>query len=222
MKLSVFQIYFSPEQVSQLSPLTTHYDNDKLTPYFENGVIVDLYNKGKIHEADYFGVLSWRIEQKNNLSLNVLNNITPDHNLYSFRNIVLNHPVIPVGCQYHPAFGPLFKRLMEVLGLDYDRLYRDLHYGYYQNAVIASREIYLDYFHNFLKPCINYIDSCTDQNFLNLLRSDPLYSRYPPGHQQKLMAHIGTPHYQYHTFILERLWSVYVMLNKQKLVEKLL
>lgn len=217
MKLSVYQIYFEPEQKQFLSPLTIHYFNDKLSPFFENDVIIDLYNKGRIQEADYFGIVSWRIEQKNHLSLNLLNNINTDANIYGFKNAVIRHHVLPMGSQYHQHFGVLFNQLLINLGLDFNALAPVVTAGFYQNAVIAHRDIYLDYVKNWLIPSMQFIQTCTDQNFQKLLKSDPMYTLYPPGRREKLEAHIGTPHYQYHTFILERLWSVYYQMNLSKI-----
>lgn len=217
MNKSIHQIYFEPEQKSVLSQYTTPYYNEKLTPFFENDVIVDLYNKQVISNSDYFGILSWRIESKNHLSLTCLNNITEQFNMYGFHNILIRHHVLPMGSAYHQHFGYLFKLLLQNLGLDFDQLSHQVTMGLYQNAIIARKDIYLDYVENWLIPSMHFINNCENLQFQQLLRSDPMYSLYPTGRREKLLAHIGTPHYQYHTFILERLWSVYYYVNQSKI-----
>jgi hypothetical protein len=216
MKLKVYQIYFEPEQKAVLSPYTIPYYNDKLSPFFENDVIRDLHDRGEIHDADYFGILSWRIESKNHLSLSSLSQITSNYNFYSFRNTVVRHNVLQVSNICHPMFGYLFDKLLTNLGLNYnDFMHMDV--GLYQNAIIASQEIYLDYYNNWLLPSMKFIENNTDPTFISYLKSDPLYTLYPPGRREKLQQFLGTPWYQYHTFICERLWSVYYVVNFNKI-----
>lgn len=217
MKKSIYQIYFEPSQKSSLSQFTIPFYNEKLTPFFENDVIIDLYNQKVIHDSDYFGILSWRIESKNHLSLNCLNNITDQYNMYSFNNVLIRHHVLPMGSAYHANFGQLFRKILNNLNINFDQIADKVTFGLYQNAVIAQRDIYLDYVENWLIPSMKFIETCDDLQFQQLLRSDPQYSLYPPGRREKLVEHIGTPHYQYHTFLLERLWSVYYFTNQHKL-----
>ena len=57
--LNIWQIHFDQQTKSNCFHEWNHYDNsDKLTEFFENSVIVDLYNKGEIDRSDYFGVFS--------------------------------------------------------------------------------------------------------------------------------------------------------------------
>lgn len=222
MKLNVYQIYFEEEQKRYLSPLTHHYFNEKLSPFFENDVIRDLYETKKIHESDYFGIVSWRIEQKNGLSLNLLKNITEDYNFYGFNSAVIRHHVLPMGSAYHQHFGILFTKVLQHLGIRFNDVAPIVTTGFYQNAVIAHRDIYLDYVENWLLPSMKFIETCDDLQFQQLLRADPMYTLYPAGRREKLMEHLGIPHYPYHTFVLERLWSVYYQLNQPKIRQCLL
>lgn len=217
MKLNVHQIYFSPEQQRQLSNITIPYYNQKLTPFFENDVIRDLYNKGSIHESDYFGVVSWRIEPKNRVSLNSLLSVNASHNMYTYRAITQRHHVIPMGSAYHANFGYLFERVLTNLGYNMHDLAPRVDLGLYQNAIIATREVYLDYVENWLLPSMKFMEENTDPTFVATLKSDPHYTLYPPGMRERLHAAFGVSHYCYHTFVLERLWSVYYEINKPKI-----
>ena len=87
--------------------------------------------------------------------------------------------------------------------------------GVYQNAVIARREIYYDYVQHWLAPSMDFLDRQVNPEYLAKLRSDPGYNSYPPGRQELLRRVIGTPHYQYHPFLLERLWSVYLWRHQE-------
>jgi hypothetical protein len=70
-EVKVYQIYYDVDQIKYLSPDTLPYYNSKLTVYFENDLIKNFYNQSKI-EADYFGVLSWRFQEKNRLQFQTL------------------------------------------------------------------------------------------------------------------------------------------------------
>ncbi len=220
---NVYQIYYEPWQLEKLSPLTVpFYNNDDiLTPFFENDVIRKLYDNQKIHTSDYFGVLSWRIQEKNNIDLQVLNNINSDFNLYTFNNTTARYNVLNVSNQYHPNFLILFSQVLRNLGLSVNE-FLNCDVGIFQNAVIASKEVYLDYVNNWLFPSMDFITNNPDQSFQSLVKSDPLYSYYPGNVRERLMKNFGTPWYQYHTFLVERLWSMYYHKNRDKISLKLL
>lgn len=221
--MSIYQIYYEPWQLEKLSPLTIpFYNNDeKLTPFFENDVIRSLYNNQKIHSSDYFGVLSWRIQEKNNINLEVLRNINNDFNLYTFNNTIARYNVLGVSNQYHPNFLILFSHVIKNLGYSISE-FQSVDFGIFQNAVIASKEIYLDYAENWLFPSMDFILNNPDPSFQALVKSDPLYSYYPGNVRERLLKNFGTPWYQYHTFLVERLWSMYYFKNKNKISLKLL
>lgn len=61
----LFQIYYDNETKKHILPEFIPYENlTKNTQYFENDVIISLYNNINNIDADYFGTLSWKFKQK--------------------------------------------------------------------------------------------------------------------------------------------------------------
>src|SRR4029077_13954552 len=52
------------ESKDRLDPGFIPYFNDRISPFFENDVIVELINAQKHSGWDYFGVFSWRFAEK--------------------------------------------------------------------------------------------------------------------------------------------------------------
>jgi hypothetical protein len=222
--MNIYQIYYEPWQVDKLSKhAIPFYNNDIiLTPFFENDVIRSLYNNEKIITDDFFGILSWRIVEKNNINLDiVLNNINNDYNFYTFNNTIGRYNVLQVSSQYHPNFLILFDQIIKNLNYSLND-FSHVDFGIFQNAVIAKGDIYTDYVNNWLFPSMDFILNNPDPAFQILVKSDPLYSYYPNNVRERLLKNFGTPWYQYHTFLVERLWSMYYHVNRDKISLKLL
>jgi hypothetical protein len=119
------------------------------------------------------------------------------------------HDVLGYADLCHPGFLTIFRELLETLNIDIDE--RPM-IGLYQNAVIAKPDIYLDYVENFLLPTIRFFDSCSDEIRKMLFKN----ANYKGVSGDRLEESIGVGHYTYHTFILERLWSLYYHIRRRK------
>ena len=66
----IFQIYYNEKSKRGLIPIFEPYDNskDKSFLFFENNVILDIYNKLDEIESDYVGTTSWKFSQKIQMS----------------------------------------------------------------------------------------------------------------------------------------------------------
>ena len=211
----IAQVYFEDSQRSCLSPLATPVLNSRLSPYFENAVIVRLVREDMFRGVRYSGVLSWRVESKNNFSLaRLIKELELGADVYVPRACAVAHDVRNAGDAAHRYFSELFEPILENLGLESGAMQKP-RLGVYQNAVIARREIYYDYVQHWLAPSMDFLDRQVNPEYLAKLRSDPGYNSYPPGRQELLRRVIGTPHYQYHPFLLERLWSVYLWRHQE-------
>lgn len=71
MKTKIFQIYHDEESRSKLTPGLIPYDNSqRFDPlYFENRVLLDLYESGEFNTDDYVGVVSTRVQEKTGKSV---------------------------------------------------------------------------------------------------------------------------------------------------------
>lgn len=206
-EINVYQIYYEEEQRQHMFLDSIPYFNEELGLYFENNVILDLYQKGKV-EGDYFGVLSWKARIKNKIRKKYLSRlINPKYDMFSFTYD--RHDVLGYANHCHPNFSMIFDELLDYLGVE---LESKPVIGLYQNAIITKPDIYLDYIQNFLIPTIRFFENCSDE-IKHALFSD---AEYRGVDKEVLKNSIGVGHYTYHTFILERLWSVYYHKRRDK------
>lgn len=205
--INIYQVYYQEDQKAQLFSDTIPYFNNKLTTIFENQVLLDLYRQGKIHGA-YFGLLSWKTKQKNRLSFNSIKpRLDPKYNFISVTYD--RHDVLGYAEKCHPGFTMIFKKLLQYIEVDQD--IRPLA-GIYQNGVITKPSVYVDYIEKFLLPALEFFEQC-EAEIKEKLFSDTRYQRV---NQSISLETFGTNFYPFHTFLLERLWSVYFHLNREK------
>jgi hypothetical protein len=191
------------------------YLNADCTPYFENSVIIDLYNKGLI-DGDYFGVLApsylskigflraCKIANLTNRSdakiskqliLSTLENVKPD-----ILDLMRHEPhnTIDVANRFHPEFKKYFGYIMHQIGFHYKpKVYQHVNYCNYQ---ICKPDIYRKYIEQMLIPSIEVMKDMKE------LWGNAHYSKQLP---TDLIAKFGVSHYPYHTFICERLFTVW-------------
>jgi len=206
-EINVYQIYYQESQKKELFSDSIPLFNGELSIFFENNVILDLYKYGKI-VGDFFGVLSWKAREKNMIrSKSIKKHINKKYDIHSFTYD--KHDVLGYANLCHPNFRSIFTGLLEYLHIDLE--IRPL-IGLYQNAIITKPAIYIDYIENYLMPAMDYLQESAG-DIQNLLFSDAEYK----GIDRKiLMNTIGVEYYPYHTFVLERLWSVYYQINRSK------
>lgn len=216
--VKVYQIYYDVEQIKNLSPDTLPYYNSKLTVYFENDLIKNFYNSDKI-EADYFGILSWRFSEKNNVQFRT-SFIDGKYDMYAFANSAIKQDVFADSVLCHPYFMELFTIVLKNLKID-TNIKPSL--GLYQNTIITRTSIYKKYVAEFLIPTMNLLDRFAEK-YIDLnqkLWSDAKY-KYDPALTQRLFEQTGKPYYTYHTFICERLWTVFYEIYKSQYSLKIL
>ncbi len=203
----IYQIMYREEQKEHLFLDTIPYFNKDLGLYFENDVILDLFQRGKI-VGDYFGVLSWKARAKNHIKGKYLNRLIKNRfDIYSFTYD--RHDVFGYADRCHPGFYEIIRSLLSELSLDPD--IRPA-IGLYQNAVITKPNIYIAYIENYLLPTIQFFENCSDE-IKDLLFSD---ANYRGVSKEKLGLSIGVNFYTLHTFVLERLWSLYYHVKRRK------
>lgn len=65
-----YQIFFDENSKKHLLPIFTPYDNslDKSNTFYENNVILDIYNKIRKEKAEYIGTTSWKFAEKTKMT----------------------------------------------------------------------------------------------------------------------------------------------------------
>jgi hypothetical protein len=215
MNIKVFQIYFDDSQKVKLNPRSIPYLNDNLTPLFENQVILDL--QPQIEGSDYFGVLSHKFEQKNEINIPFELIEKGEYDIYCIgKNSIFNHNVLQFSTDTHGSKWRFlfFSMVSEVLFNNDSTLtlavLESINKGIYQNAVICKSDIYNLYIESTLKPCSEWLENNTSLKSLLYSKCDYNGNLNP----EQLISKFGVPHYTFHTFLLERLWSLFLQANK--------
>lgn len=213
----VYQIYYDDASKQACYPEFEHYHNEVCSPFFENSIIVKLIKEGKHIESDYFGVLSGNFrhkiihsrEGKKITPQYILDNIG-DSDVVSFFRHHKNKNVVNKADLFHPGFKRALKNILSAIGFDVD-LDKDTRFTVYQNHFIAKSSIYEKYVKELLEPVINEMCNKSNKELQNIIWQDSGYHKKNTM-PEKLKKELGVSYYPYHTFICERLFSVF--LNK--------
>lgn len=208
-----YQIYFKEEQKQNMWPFSIPYFNDELTIFFENAVIQKLVTETK---ADKIAVCSWKLKDKlqwnlatprrpNEITEEVINR---EYDVLPFTRNSKHHQMLAAANGWHPGFKEAMTRIVEGIG---KLMPSEVKIPIYQNAFSAKREIYQDYVTDYLTPAMELIKNdpeiykiaTVDSHYTKLMREDCASAEY-------LQEKIGFPYYPLSTFLLERLFSIYV------------
>lgn len=243
--LDIYQIYFDKDSYDKCYKWAIPYYNEVLTPYFENIPIVDIvenYNGN----ADYIGIWSYDFAKpfknsehaghKNGMKANneehLLHRLnTKDiDSLTFFRKLEKNRnfkvPVIHMSDKAHGS--AIYSNLITLANKE--GVFKEcLNINErspicFQNSQIARVQIYKDFVVNYLKPFIQWLDIPNTKQF-ELAWKNSKYNKVLPLkkyeeislYYEKLTGqNVLFKYYPMHTFVCERLYSLYLMNNKIK------
>ncbi len=217
--LKVYQIYFDESQLSQIE--FTPIKNDNCTVFFENTVIKNLIESGAHLESDYFGVVSYQLRKKLDLTRkwkidNIANTSNTEFSPKLFEDVLLKekpdvlsfqrharHDNITFSDRFHPNFTTHFRKIMHAIGYNWEpTVFENI---VYCNFFVAKSSIYEKYVTEMLIPAMKIMETMPE-----LMRN----SGYPKSLPENLKETFGVNHYPYHAFICERMFSYFMHLNK--------
>lgn len=114
------QVYYQDAQRPELDKLATPYFNRELDPLYENRIILDLLRARDYLGHDYWGVTSWRLREKTELTVGAITtaiNQGGTGNVYIYDNEARGNEV---ELNRDNAIGAILKRLRELHGLFLD------------------------------------------------------------------------------------------------------
>jgi hypothetical protein len=204
-KIAFYQIYFKDEQKKEMYDFAIPYFNEVLTDYFENSVISEVVPKCN---ADFISVCSWRLKKKRgdcfrlpDKTLTLEKIETSDFDIAILTPRSPTHNVMAMASHWHGrSWDDAISDLRQFI-----KVPKDIKHAIYENHFIARGDIYKAYVTDCLLPCIDYM-STRDVYF-----ADSGY-RTRKTHEQVLeyQAKTGRSDWPISTFILERLFSIYI------------
>jgi hypothetical protein len=151
---------------------------------------------------DYTGFLGWKFRAKSRLNKRVLFNLLLDNHYWNYDIINLCEPLPKPYLEFtennHKGFMELFVNLCADLGLKVS----EPRHTIYSNFFIAKKEIYIEY-QNLLRQAIELLET----KYKEQAWKD---SGYVGLGTKRLKLATGLEYYTFHTFILERLLSVWI------------
>jgi hypothetical protein len=183
-------------------------------------VIIKLINDGRHLGNEYFGVLSGNFKNKM-VTLREGKKITPEYiiqrldtDVVSFFQRHKNKNVVNKAEIHHPGFKRAMQNIIKAIGFDVD-LNENTRFTVYQNHFIARSGIYQQYVKELLEPAVNEMKNENNKELQNIIWQESRYHKKNTM-TDKLKKELGVPYYPYHTFICERLFSLF--LNKYPLI----
>lgn len=214
MSAELHQIIYKEEQRAECYPFANVYFNDKLTIFFENEVIKDVVIKAT---ADKIGVCSWKLRQKQRWNVPKSREITQellesDYEVLSFTRNTHHHQMLFASERWHPGF---MRTMRIICGHAKISVPDEVTQPVYQNAFMATREIYQDYVWEYLGTVMHAISNTPE--LFALATADSGYhelAKTDAAPREWLQEKIGMPYYPMAPFLLERLFSIFCHNNK--------
>jgi len=182
---------------------------------------------GAGHNAEYFGVVSYKLREKigsvmkenwsglPQIANHSLNKFTPTlfaneiekhrPDVMSFQRHIPHNP-ITFANKFHPNFSIYFERIISEVGLwcGTPYVFNDV---FYCNYFVAKSDIYESYVKDMLIPAMEVMKSMPE------LMGNSGYPHQLPKH---LAEKFGINHYPYHAFLCERMFTYYVWIHNLK------
>lgn len=204
----IYSIIYDTQQITEyekyFNKVKTIEDKSYL---FEYNCIIDIIDNFKIDD-DYLGIFSHKFPFKTGLfkkKLYWLLENNPDFDIYGLcLQYNLRGKYLDFTEKVHPGFKELFYPLCKDLGLEV----KEPEYVIYSNFVIMKTDIYRDYVNTIIKPAIYLLET----KYKDLAWKDANYTSGLKGDELKQQTGLGF--YTFHTFILERMFSIWLENNQ--------
>lgn len=203
--LKLYGITYDDNQITEFTEYRNKVKTIEEKSYlFEYNPIIDIIDNHKFEENDYIGIFSWKLPFKTNLTKKFLNMMllqNSNFDVYGL-SVPLDEPYLSFTEKNHPGFMNIFEKICNKLNL----VVKEPKNIVYSNQFIASKEVYTKYVNEVVKPTIELMET----EFKDLVWKDSKY----PGLGEKLKQYTGLDYYPFHTFVLERLFSIWLENNK--------
>lgn len=217
--IKAYQIYYDESQKDSLMDGFIPYFNEKATVNLESGIICDLVDQGECSNCDWFGVFSWKVQDKiEGFDFERLNDVTAkcgECDVLSANPRNCMPEILPTGpynirelhVEIWPPMDMLLRKLQQESIIPTKKrgyMWKKKNY-IYCNFFLAKQSIYLDYVNSLLKPAMEIIK--TDRKLYNqVMKPERAYRIAPP----KFREDTERKYFPKLPFILERLINVYV------------
>ena len=215
-KTKIISICYKDNQPSEyeryVNPINSIKDKSYL---FEYNPIINIVNNNlfNINDYDYLGIFSWKFPYKTGFSeKEVYYNIDDDHDVYIFVR-----DIFKTGKEYFDFsfnfHGEVLKEVIQNICNDLNIEFTDNpEYVVFSNFYVARVDIIKDYVNKYVIPIIDLMET-------KYKNTAWLNSKYMSLKVEELFKYTGLTYYPLHSFILERMFTIYLH-NHQRLKVK--
>ena len=151
---------------------------------------------------EYTGFFSWKFRSKTGMNKRVLFNLLLDNHYWNYEVINLCEPLPKPYLEFtelnHKGFMEVFTNICTDLGLKVEEPKHTI----YSNFFIAKKEVFKEY-----QELLKYAIFLLETKYKTEAWNDSGYKGLP---KERLKEATELEHYTFHTFILERLMSVWI------------
>lgn len=208
--VSLFSIIYNEEQ-RELSEYNVFFNKinsvEDKSYLFEYNPMIDIIDNYQLKE--WTGIFSWKFPLKTGVfEKKIIKSIDDNYDIIYFCKPIINY--LKFTEVHHPGFMKLFNSVCSDLGLKIN----EPRHVIYSNFFVARTDVYREYVNNIIKPAIELLETKHKKQAW----AD---SKYKGLSKEKLNKYTGLDYYTMHTFILERLISVWIDNKKIKSINKI-
>lgn len=206
-KYEIYSIYYDEGQPTQYRKIFNQ-TKDKAWRFEYNPIIKTI---PQTTTEDWIGMFSWKFPLKTLVGKKRLETILDENKKYDCINFCkpLGYPYLKFTEHSHPGFMNLFTKVCKDLGLKV----KEPRHTIYSNFFVLKGNLYREYVREIIVPALNLLEG----KYWDLANKD---ARYKSGlSQDKLKEYTGLDYYNFVTFILERMISIWVDNKKIKTLD---
>jgi len=210
--LKIYGITYTLDQSTEYTPIYNPIRTVEEKSYlFEYNPIINLIDNNDFKDNDYLGIFSWKFPYKTRLPKKLVTKIFNELKAEGIPDIIGLSPSF-IKKHYlafteysHPGFLSLFTKICHKLNLKLIEPKNII----YSNFWIGKYSIYKKYINEVIKPAIELLET----EFKEEAFTNANYKAGLPTDALKLQT--GLDYYTFHTFILERLLSIWLENNPE-------
>lgn len=207
---SMFSIIYNEDQleISEYNVFFNKINSIENKSYlFEYNPMIEIIDNYEL--KDWTGIFSWKFPLKTGVfEKKLFKSIDDNYDIIYFCRPITNY--LKFTETHHPGFMKLFSSVCNDLGLKIS----EPRHVIYSNFFVARTDVYREYVSNIIKPAIDLLET----KYKEQAWAD---SKYKGLGKEKLNKYTGLDYYTMHTFILERLISVWIDNKKIKSINKI-
>lgn len=179
---------------------------------FEYSPIIDIIDNKIGDYNGYVGVFSWKMPSKSGISKKILDAIVDDiiktdnPDVLSLCPRIFQDNYLNFSYDQHPKLKEILVMVCNKLNL---KLPEEVDKVIYSNMFIAKAEIYKKFVDEIVKPALDYMEN----EIWDIVNVDAEYQSGLP--TEKLKEYTNLDYYNYVTFVLERMLSIWLYNNPQ-------